>query len=231
MEKSKRTSYSIKEDKEQLGIWDEKEKCIRLQEYWGDYDSMSQDALRENFIHTVSRLIKILPKPVSVLEVGCGTGHNLWAWKDRVKLFGLEYSQEMLQLLREKFKGYEIETLIGDCWHLPYGDNAFDISVQMDVCLHIGGSWESIVEMLRVTKKYVVFTGPSFEDWDDVMSKRIRGKYTWGISVPLLEEVLYKKREMGEIEGFYYLSRPWHGKEKRGRIQHRILVIQIGGGA
>lgn len=217
------------EDKEQLGLWEDKDRCLRLQEYWGDYDSVAQDPLRKSFVFTVSKLIKTLAKPSTLLEVGCGAGHNLWVWRTLAKLSGLEYSKEMIALAKEKFVEHDLEIIHGDCWKMPYNDNSFDISVQMDVCLHIGGSWESILEMLRVTKRYMVFTGPSFEDWEDTMSKRIKGKFAWGISAPLLEKELDSKQKRKEIVRYYYIDRPWHGEEDRGIIKHRILVIEKGG--
>ena len=226
MEKIKRGK---REDREQLDIWEDKDKCSRLQEYWGDYDLVAEDPLRKNFVLTVLKLIKLTAgKLTTLLEVGCGTGHNLWVWRNSAKLFGLEHSHEMVKLVKEKFEGYDLEVVQGDCWKMPYKDNVFDISVQMDVCLHIGGSWESILEMLRVTKKYVVFTGPSFENYKDVMSKKVKGKLTWGISVPLLEKELNQRRKEGKIKNYYYIHRPPHGKEKAGKIKHRILVIEKG---
>lgn len=205
------------EDKMQLEIWNDRDKCLRLLKYWGGYNDVGNDPLRKEFIETISELIDGLTKsPVSLLDVGCGTGHNLWPFRDRAELTGLDYSEEMINLITEKFKGHNLKVDQGSCWKLPYKQKVFDIVIQMDVCSHLGGSWESIKEMLRVSKKYVVFTGPSFEDWTDVMDKRIEEKLSWGVSQPLLERRLNRRKVR-----YYYVPRPQHGN-----IKHRILVVE-----
>ena len=208
------------ENKKQLDLWDDESRCLRLQKLWG-YDEIFTDPLRTEFLRIINQMIDGQAKPPTILDVGCGSGANLWAWKGKARLIGLDYSEIMLELTKDKFKGYAIMLDQGSCWEMPYKDNAFDIVVQMDVCLHLGGSWESIQEMIRVAKKYVVFTGPSFENWKNKMSARIEGKLSWGISLLLLEKQLDKKKKRKEIKNYFFLPRPKHGN-----ITHKILVIE-----
>ena len=212
-------------DKMQLKEWDSKERSKQLQEYWGNYDQVETNSSRQGFVREVNKMISFAgEEELSILDVGCGAGHNLWVWKDKnCKLIGLEYSEPMLELTRREFQeiGKEIELIRGSCWDIPKKDNSVDIVVQMDVCIHLGGMWESILEMLRVAKSYVLFTGSSFEYWDDRLEKRIRGKLAWGVSTSLLEEKLTQEIDKGNIVNFRYLERPnWSG------FKHRILVIK-----
>ena len=208
------------ENKKQLDLWDDESRCLRLQKLWG-YDEVFTDPLRTEFLRITNQMIASYERPPTILEVGCGSGSNLWAWKGKARLIGLDYSEIMLNLAKEKFKGYAIMLDQDSCWELPYKDTSFDIVVQMDVCLHLGGSWESIQEMIRVARKYVVFTGPSFEAWKNKMSERIEGKLSWGISLPLLEKQLEKKKKRKKIKNYFFLTRPKHGN-----IKHKILVIE-----
>ena len=196
MEKTAELKSKDREDRKQLHIWNDEKKIQCLHTHWGKYEDTGQDPLRKEFIDVLKEKINIVGNNASVLEVGSGLGHNLWAVKDMAIIEGVD-------------------------WELPYGDSSHDIVIQMDVCLHVGGSWESILEMIRVARRYIVFTGPSFEDFSDKMDKPIKHKLSWGVSQPLLDGSLDELKREGKIKDYYYLPRPPHGK-----IKHRILVIE-----
>jgi len=211
-------------DREQHRLWLEEDQCRRLQARFGDYDEFKKVGGNKTnkipIFETINRLQD--QGDFSLLDVGCGPGHFLWSFKEKAsKLIGLDFSPHMLQLAEDQLNKYNIETEfhLGSTWNIPLEENYVDISLQVDVCMHIGGSWDAIKEMLRVSTKFVVFTGPSFENFSDQMDKKIGGK-SWAVSVPLLENHLNELSEKGAIDYWKWIDRP-----ESPTYKHRILLI------
>jgi ubiquinone/menaquinone biosynthesis C-methylase UbiE len=187
---------------------------------------MKKGGNKENKIpifELVNKLLELNDNQLVLLDVGCGPGHFLWSFKDRVsKLIGLDYSKNMLNLAKEQLDKYDVETefVEGSCWDLLLPDNYADILLQVDVCMHMGGSWESIKEMIRVSKKYVVFTGPSFENFDNDMDKKIAEK-SFAVSIPLLKKELDILQRNGIIQSYAFLERP-----RTKTYNHKILFVE-----
>ena len=171
-------------------------------------------------------------KPPTVLEVGCGCGHFLWVLRNQVdKLMGMDTSTHMLDFteqtfrerkLQPKMREAEINLRYGSVWNTQLKENSVDLVYQIDVCMHVGGSWRSIKEMLRVAKKGILFTGPSFEPEQRFMDERIAGKkMSWGICAPWMEHRLMQWMRMGKIKTFYYRDR-----EDSQTYKHRILIVE-----
>lgn len=217
----------LKTKKFQSERWLDAPKCKTLQKKWGlDYDEFVRNPNRENKVEIIKALNDIVSKigsDCTVLEVGCGAGHFLWVVKDKVrKLIGLDFSPHMLQLTKKQFSkiGMKLELKQGSCWSLPFPDSYVDFSFNIDVNMHIGGSWEAIKEMIRVSRKCILFTGPSFESFKGSMDKRIRGK-RWAVNQPYLESTLSKMQREKQITSYSFLKRTptkW--------FNHRILIIE-----
>ena len=216
------------EDRKQSDIWLNEEKCIKLKERWGDYNTFNQgkkyNKNKKVIIETLNKLISKSNSP-SILEVGCGCGHFLWSIKDFgiSKIIAFDYSPHMLEITKKQFlrnnKNIQIDYMQGSCWELPFDDNYVDISYQVDVCMHIGGAWQSIKEMIRVSKKYILFTGVSFDNFNHAMDKKI-GKLSWAISKPLLKNELDKMIEDKIIRKYKFVDR-----ERTKMYKHKILII------
>lgn len=208
--------------------WLKPEKCVALQKKWGDYDAF----IKKPNIGNKKEIIKVIKKTVkqyggkpSILDVGCGAGHFMWAIKDWAsELHGMDYAPTMLALTQTQFLDSGITPVLkrGSCWDLPYGNNSVDIVFQVDVCMHVGDSWKSIKEMLRVARRFVVFTGPSFESdlTADIDMKFENGK-RWKISIPLLTAEMEKLKAGGEIKHWEMKHR-----DPTKTYKHKILVIE-----
>jgi len=215
-------------DKNQWEGWLNKEKCERLLKRWGPYEEFTKfqnpkNKNKKEFVDALFKTIKSCKGRPTIVEVGCGTGHFLWAIKDNVaKITGVDYSTHMLELCKNQFdkENRKIELLEGSCWDLPLPADSATIVFQIDVCMHIGGTWEALKEMIRVAKKYVLLTGPSFEKFDDVMDKQ-KDKISWAISLPLLKKELKILQKLKVIKSFQFLDRP-----KTNVYNHKILVIE-----
>lgn len=212
-------------------VWKKEEKCLNLQKKFGDYDDFEENksnnqiiANRQCVYFTVKDILK--DNDYTLLEVGPGPGHFLWALKDFAKeVHGLEYSNEMINLCEKQFSnnGKKVYLKQGTCISLPYEDDTFDVSLQCDVTRHVGGCWESILEQIRVTKKYIVYSGPSFEHWGaDARMEKELSKLLFGLNVDRLNINLKKLKKRGVIKKFYYKNRP----NKKDILERKILVIE-----
>lgn len=208
----------------QTKTWDKKEKCNSLQKRWGDYDTFPIKKNKFAIIDVLKDIsINKLNNQGSFLEVGCGAGHFLWKIKNNVsKMVALDYSPHMIEIITKQFKDINtpLEVLNASCWNIPLKKKYVDVSYQIDVCMHVGGSWQSIKEMIRVSKKYIIFTGPSFEDFDDEIDK-MKYSMSWSISISLLEEKLDNMIKNNIIKKYTYKHR-----NSTNTYKHRILVIE-----
>lgn len=211
-----------------LNQWDSIEKCKSLQQKWGDYDLFAQEANSKNKLEVLEKLTELIGKQSElpkVLDVGCGTGHYMWAIKDIVSgLTGLDFSPTMLKLTRKQFKkaDQKIKLIHSTCWNIPLPDNSVDVSYQVDVCMHVGGSWKSIVEMIRISKEAVLFTGPSFvTDLDSKKMDQKFGNKSFAVNATKLGKRLNKLIKRNEIKSFQFIKR-----EPTAAYDHRILIIE-----
>ena len=216
--------------KKQSELWMNKEKCLKLQKRFGEYETYEETGggrgeNKKSIIRVLKKLAVTCKTKPTVIEIGSGPGHFLWVMKGVSKsLTGVDISPQMIEIASEVFKSVNFPVTFkkGSCWKIPIESKQYDLVYQVDVCMHVGGSLESILEMIRISKKYVVFTGPSFEDkvFDKDIDKQI-GKLSWAISVPMLNKELDKLIENKEIKKYYYEERP-----KTENYIHRILVIE-----
>ncbi len=88
----------------------------------------------------------------SVLDVGCGTGSVLRIISDQkqIKGFGLDVSENMVALAREKNPSFSFVT--GDSAHLPYDDNSMDVMMACMAYHHFPDQKAFRSEALRVLK-------------------------------------------------------------------------------
>lgn len=210
-------------------IWLNRTKCKNLQTKWGNYDNFKdiKGEGKKEIIKVLKKTIKQFNYKPSIIDIGCGTGHFMWQIKYLVsRLIGFDFSLPMLAFTEEQFYKHtsiiKPEYIHGTCWKLPFTDNEFDISYQIDVCMHIGDSWKSILEMIRITKRFVIFTGPSFEN---TFSKTIDEKFPngkrWKINIPLLFEKLEQLKQNNVIFKYDLKYR-----KPSPVYNHKILVIE-----
>jgi ubiquinone/menaquinone biosynthesis C-methylase UbiE len=99
-------------------------------------------------------LLQGLPRPGSVLELGCGTGHfTRWLSDEGLAAVGLDLSAAMLA---------EAQALDGvplvqsDARRLPFADGAFDMTAFITTLEFLERPGEPLVEALRVTRHGVL---------------------------------------------------------------------------
>jgi SAM-dependent methyltransferase len=83
-----------------------------------------------------------------ILDVGCGTGHNLGLLARHGAAFGLDLNEHGLQHAREAGR----PLMRADSARLPFADGTFDLVTSFDVMQCIPTDREAVREMARVAK-------------------------------------------------------------------------------
>lgn len=149
-------------------IWDE----VFLNQQWGKYPS-------ENLIQFVARNFYNSEKDsIKILEVGCGTGANLWyVAREGFQAFGVDGSKEAI---RQAIKRMESEKLtvkleVSDIVNLNFDDNYFDAVIDIE-CIYsndINNSRKILKEIRRVLKPEGKFYSRTFSD-EIFLGKKIK---------------------------------------------------------
>lgn len=104
--------------------------------------------------HTLGKFIN---DGESVLDVGCGPGHNYEHFKTfgpDVKYKGLDYAIRFIRANKKKYPEAEFE--LGDVRDIKEPDSSWDVVVFQDVLEHTNGYEKPMQEGLRVAKKRVI---------------------------------------------------------------------------
>jgi len=139
-----------------------------------------QRALISRFQKKVISLIKNKDLK-TVTDVGCGEGFGLKNLSNNnigKRYLGLDSSKTSLRLARKI--NPEFEYTLGSIYDTKLKNGYYDIVMCTEVLEHLEDPEAAIVELRRISKKYVLISVP-FEPWFRIMNF-LRGKYlnTWG---------------------------------------------------
>ncbi len=90
---------------------------------------------------------------LKLLDVGCGDGVALYLLQQalpELELYGVDPSEEALEVARKKIRGVKVEKSTSDS--LPFEDDFFDIVISSDVIEHVDNPELMLSEMKRVAK-------------------------------------------------------------------------------
>jgi methionine biosynthesis protein MetW len=108
-------------------------------------------------------LLLVLPKIKSALDVGCGTGELMRFLKKKgVKVLGTDISSSALKVAKQNGLNVKLADLDEK---LPFKSNSFDACISNQVLMHVFDPEFVILEMKRVSKKYVVINVPNHMYW------------------------------------------------------------------
>ncbi|BDR70552.1 S-adenosylmethionine-dependent methyltransferase [Clostridium tetani] len=119
-----------------------------------NYDIDSNGAHARNLYKPLIKKLKKLNFN-TILDVGCGTGSILFLLlyeKENIKAYGLDISEEMLNVAKEKLKDKAILTL-GDSENMPYKDEFFDVVICTDSFHHYPNPLNVLKEIHRTLKE------------------------------------------------------------------------------
>jgi SAM-dependent methyltransferase len=94
---------------------------------------------------------------VSILEVGCGVGNNLWfAAREGFSVCGIDGSSSAIAHARRRFadEGLEADLRVGDFGSLPFADESVDLAIDRGAltCASFTAASQAIAEIRRVLK-------------------------------------------------------------------------------
>jgi len=102
------------------------------------------------YYQEIERLIKFIVLPnSSILEIGCSTGDFIGHLRPRRGL-GIDFSEEMIKIAREKYPEYEFLVDDAECLHI---EEKFDYVIISDLIGHLDDVWQAFRELQKVTKK------------------------------------------------------------------------------
>ena len=145
-----------------MGSWNKGWDKVFKNQIWGKYPA-------EPIIRFVSKNYpdKKINSKLKVLEVGCGTGANLWFLsKNNFQTFGIDGSVVALKSAKKLLREFNSNAKLtkGDIISLPYKDNTFDLIIDME-CIYANSEFHTrkiLDEIYRVMKPGSFFLSISF---------------------------------------------------------------------
>lgn len=151
--------------------WD---NLMETDENAGEYMISYNEGPGSDTRHTLSNFIEI---GESVLDVGCGPGHNLQHFLEYgpylKKYKGVDYAVRFVRAANERRKQQRISTdyalpfEVQDCRDLKEPDNSWDVVIIQDCLEHTNGYEKPVTEALRVARKRVIVTFWHLTENDD----------------------------------------------------------------
>ena len=141
--------------------WDPVWEKVFSEQPWGKYPG-------ESLIRFIAgNFYKLNRSEVKILEVGFGTGANIWYLaKENFDAYGIEGSETGVKLAYERLneEGLRANLIVGDIINLPYEDNFFDAVIDNE-CIYSNNMANSQImfsEISRVLKMNGKFYSRTF---------------------------------------------------------------------
>ena len=131
--------------------------------YWDSVDNAGE--VRRNPLHPVVRYFarqrmnhagKFIDwrSIDTALDVACGTGFSSCHCPPGISLIGVDFSHRLLKMSPNT-------TVQASAYRLPFASNSFDLVYGWDFLHHLDEPSVAISEMVRVSKKYIMFFEPN----------------------------------------------------------------------
>jgi ubiquinone/menaquinone biosynthesis C-methylase UbiE len=151
-------------------IWEE----VFTSQEWGKYPG-------ESLIQFVARnFYKLDRKKIKLLEVGCGTGANIWYMsRENFDVYGIDGSKSAIEIATKRIADERLTATlkVGDIVNLPYQENHFDAVIDNE-CLYANDTANSnliLSEIYRVLKPGAMFYSRTFSN-DMYVGENLRSK-------------------------------------------------------
>jgi SAM-dependent methyltransferase len=163
-------------------VWEE----VHRSRAWGKYPP--EDLVRwvaRNFYSAADR------RSVRLLEVGCGTGANLWFMaREGFRVDGIDGSETAVRASRERLDlecpNWSSEVRTGDMMRLPYPDALFDGAIDVEAIAYNSFDHACAVyaEMARVCKSGALLFSKTFAEgcWGEGTGGQV-GRGMWQVAV------------------------------------------------
>lgn len=166
---------------------------------------------------------------VRILEIGCGTGSNLWfAAREGFKVAGIDGSSSAIAYAQKRFaeEGLIGNFQVGDFTQLPFGSDCFDLVIDRGAltCCSLSAAQQAVAEVRRVLEvKGKFFCNPYSDHHSSYVSGQpggdgLRLDISAGTLVGVGQICFYGKREVEAlfVKGWKLIS-----------LQHLEVIEQI----
>lgn len=140
----------------------EPEAIIDPADYSTTDEPMEVPCQKVVYYHALNNLVTPGSK---VLDVGLGLGYGMAILSVSAGVVeGVDVDKKAVAYAKKEYLGKnpKIKRIsVYDGYHLPYADNSFDVITCVDVLEHVEDYDAFIKELLRVTKRYVIFGTPN----------------------------------------------------------------------
>ncbi len=127
-----------------------------------------------NFYKTLLKLVEDL-EISSVLDVGCGEGFTLDKLQKKHiggRLEGMDNSPDAIEIGKKLHPDFVLKK--GDVYKLAYKADSLDLVICTEVLEHLDDPRKALLELIRVSKKYVLISVPNEPLF--TMQRFLRGK-------------------------------------------------------
>ncbi|MDZ8095842.1 MAG: methyltransferase domain-containing protein [Nostoc sp. DedQUE05] len=146
-----------------------------------DRGSVDYDAIMKRYWHIEREplIASLQLKPgQTVLDAAVGTGLNLPAYPEGVRVVGVDLSEKMINEARKKRVSADITFKVSDLCNLDFPDNTFDAAGSGFTFCVVSDPVRALAEILRVTKPggliaildYCKSQDPEIQKWQELIS-------------------------------------------------------------
>lgn len=125
--------------------------------YYEENDIYEVFSLAEDYPNKIYKSLLPEIKDKVVLDLGCGTGKFMEKfYKSTIKYYGLDLSNQQLNIAKKKVKGSNVEFICCSAEHIPLEDNSIDVIIStwvLGTILEEDRRKNVINEMRRVLKR------------------------------------------------------------------------------
>jgi SAM-dependent methyltransferase len=123
--------------------------------------------LMAGFERTLDELWE-MAAPTSILDVGCGEGVLTHEWAQRLdggRIVGIDLDDPQLHELWKTRQAPNLEYCVMKAENLPFAENEFDMATAIEVLEHVPDPEETLCEMQRCAKRWILVSVPREPIW------------------------------------------------------------------